>query len=365
MKDHDHDDGQEAGVFYGEVKRSRAGIVAAIASVLAALLAGGALTVTVTVDHGPKLPDGTKIVTPAAPTPAPAAPPATAVDGPDADGKFDDALPLDTAAQTQLERMTGRSPAAEIADPLRERGDSPATTTVPGPLAADEIPGCRTRFVRNSSTRGGVTPRIIVWHQTVSRENGESSQNALTALANRPSSGVSWAALIGRSRGLCTYTVPLALKAWTQSNANRFSVGIEVEAVGDEGEYVVGDGRKKLVSVTRYIGHRYGIPMRRGLVRDCRVIRSGIVEHSDLGPCGGGHVDVTLRGVDDVIREAAAGSTSTSTIAKTDRRRCSQIRDWRRAGRPKGGAWERRSVWRRHALERRHLTCSASGVRHA
>lgn len=235
-----------------------------------------------------------------------AAPPATAVDGPDADSKRDDVLPLDARAQDALEDVAedGNGVATELEDPLREDGDTPAGV-LEGPLAAQEFPGCRTAFVNNFSSRGGVAPRVIVWHQTVSRERGQTSQNALTAYANSASSGVSWHFLIGRTNGLCTYSVPLNLKAWTQGNANPFSIGIEVEAYGDEGAYVTGKGKAKLLAVTRRLGKRFGIPMRRAVVVNCRVVKSGILEHVDLGACGGGHIDVTLSGVDELIAELA------------------------------------------------------------
>lgn len=230
----------------------------------------------------------------------PAAPPATAIDGPDRDTKRDDALPLAPAAQAELERgatATDRpgDTHRELADPLREY-DDPSTSApgvLQGPLAAQEFPGCRTRFVRNFSSRNGATPRIIVWHQTVSRDRpGRADQDGLTALANSPRSSVSWHLLIGGRDGLCTFNVPLHMKAWTQANANPFSLGIEVQAFGDEPSYVSGPGKARLLAVTRELGRRYSIPMRRGLVQNCRPVRSGIVEHYDLGVCGGGHVDV-------------------------------------------------------------------------
>lgn len=263
--------------------------------------------------------DTTTIVQP--PTQAPAE---IKVDGADADRKADDTIKLDDEAQEQLEDTIDENiPAGELADPLVEPGDVQEPTE--GPLAAQETPGCRTAFVRNQSSRNGVTPRVIVWHQTVSRENGTSSQNALTAYANSASSGVSWHYLIGRTQGRCTYSVPLTMKAWTQGNANPFSVGIEVEAYGDEGAYVVGDGKKKLLAVTRYIGKRYGIPMRRGAVSNCRVVRSGIVEHDDLGVCGGGHVDVTLSGVNGLIRAAARSGPTKKPNTKAERRACGSL----------------------------------------
>ncbi len=242
------------------------------------------------------------------------------VDGPDPDTKPDDTITLGPQSQELLQDNLAKpaeaTPEGELEAaplgagagvPLRDAGP---IVTQEGPLAAQELPGCRTRFVGNSSSRNGSVPGVIVWHQTVSRENGLSSQNALTAMAARASSGVSWHALVGRSRGLCTFTVPLNLKAWTQGNANPVAIGIEVEAVGDEGTYVTGAGKAKLIQITRFMGKRYAIPMQHGKVTfdsNCRptVTRKGIVEHSELGRCGGGHSDVTLSGVPQVIAEAA------------------------------------------------------------
>ncbi len=333
--------------------------LAAIAAFLAVLAGGGTIAVTLQPDD-------------------PTAPPATIttkVDGPDADRKADDTIVLAPAAKAELGRVATATDApgdthAELAEPLREDDDGPAVLNE-GPLAASEIPGCRVRFVQNSSSRNGVAPKVIVWHQTVSRDRpGVADQDGLTAFANTRSSGVSWHALIGGIDGLCTYTVPLNLKAWTQGNANPFSVGIEVQAFGDEPRYVEAAGRRKLLSVTRFIGERFGIPMRRAVIVNCRVVKSGIAMHRDLGACGGGHVDVAsskwqrnpaggeLPGWDigPLIREAAAGG-----ITATDRVTCRRLNSWRNAGRPRGGVWERNSVRRKRAMMVRGVTCLAKG----
>lgn len=310
--------------------------------------------------------------------PAVVVPAATAVDGPDADTKRDDALPLSPAAQAELKRAVRASPAAgavlnELADPLRDKVDPSVTApgVLEGPLAAQETAGCRTRFVRNFSSRNGQRPLVIVWHQTVSYDRpGGADQDGLTAMANSPASGVSWHYLIGGTDGRCTYTVPATMKAWTQGNANRFSLGIEVQAFGSEPRYVESAGSRKLISVTRYLGHRFGIPMRRGLVRNCQVVRSGIVEHSDLGVCGGGHQDVTATGagakvrapgwnITPLIAEAAAGA---KPVTAANRRTCQKINAWRRAGRPRGGDWERNSKTRIANLKKRGVTCGTKGA---
>lgn len=260
------------------------GVIAAVAAAIVVVV--GALAAAGVLDRD------TKTVTEAVPIPAAA----TAVDGPDADTKRDDALPLPAEAQEQLlethESEIGSDPAAGGL-----RGTDPTEAgVIEGPLAAQEWPGCRTAFVRNFSSRT-MPIRVILWHETVSRENGLASQNALTARANDPRTQVSWNFLIGRSQGLCTYTVPVNLKAWHAGNANSPAVGIEVEADGTEPSYVTGAGKAKLFAVTRRVASIYNIPLQHAIVRfdsNCvpHVIRPGIAEHRDMGGCGGGHVDV-------------------------------------------------------------------------
>lgn len=309
----------------------------------------------------------------------PAAPPAVAIDGPDADTKRDDALPLDKAAQQALEDAAEATDKpgdthTEFAEPLREPSDKAPAGVLEGPLAAQEFTGCRTRHVANFSTRGNTRARVIVWHQTVSRENGWSSQDGLTARANNPESLISWHFLIGRSSGRCTFSVPLHMKAWTASNANRPTFNIEVEAFGDEPAYVTGAGERKLLAVTRELGRRYRIPMQRGRIvfdADCdpTVVKEGIIEHADLGPCGGGHVDAASTGFQRGARPEALGwriepliaKAATSTaIRPIDRTRCRKLTWWRRHGRPHGEP-ERRAVARRRALAGRRLTCTRAG----
>lgn len=226
----------------------------------------------------------------------------------------------------------------ELADPLREPNDPSRTPPgqLQGPLAAQEFPGCRTRFVSNYSSRNGVRPSVIVLHQTVSRERGLASQNALTAYANRRSSGVSWHLLVGPTNGLCTYSVPLNMKAWTQANANPFSIGIEVERFGDEPTYVQGLGEQKLIAILRELSRRYDIPLRKGKVVNCRVVTKGVIEHSDLGACGGGHADVTPWSTSTLIAKAAASGQASSA---TDVRRCNALRYHRRKVAAGQGYW--------------------------
>jgi hypothetical protein len=291
----------------------------------------------------------------------------THVDGPDADTKRDDPLPLTEAQVDEAEAIEAPGPyGTEIDQPLREPEDPSRTPpgVLEGPLAAQEFPGCRTRFVRNFSSRNGRRPEVIVWHQTVSYDReGYADQAPLIALANRPSSFVSWHFLIGRLDGLCSFNVPLHMKAWTQGNANPVAFGIEVQAYGNERRYVESRGAAKLIAVTRLLGRRFNIPMRKGLVRfdaNCNptVVRRGIVEHSDLGRCGGGHGDVVGKPpsgwiTSNLIRQAAQGSAA---APKNVRVWCRKLDWWRRAGRPSGKALQNART-RKDLIRRRGFRC--------
>lgn len=320
-----------------------------VAVFLALLVAGLALTIVVADDDGDGRPGSVTI----------------RVDGRDRDTVRDERIVLSPNAVKALEAAQAMPaeavPEGELdAITLREADDTDPEGVLEGPLAAQDFPGCRTAFVRNYSSRHGASVRIIVWHYTVSAERGEASQNALTAYANNPRNGVSWHFLIGRSGGRCSYNVPLTQKAWTQGNANPFSVGIEVEATGQEGAYVTGAGERKLLAVTREVGRRFDIPMRRGRVVDCRPVTSGIVTHADLGACGGGHHDIGP--FTDAPRLVAA--LAPPQVTGTDRETCRRLNVYRRdvrAGRKVSAHRRQVNVRRRKALEGRRLTCTAKG----
>lgn len=274
------------------------------------------------------------------------------VDGVDGDSRPDDTIRVPEAAVQRVEAV-GKG---DLSDDLSS-GDSPTQENVP--LATQEFPGCRTQFVRNQSTRTA-TPRLIVWHYTVSADRpGFVDNDALTAMANNPANGVSWHFSIGRSDGNCAYNVPLTQKAWTQGNANSFSVGIEVIALGSEGEYVTGAGRARLLQVTREIGRRLNIPMQRGAVSNCVPTRSGIIRHIDLGACGGGHHDTTpMLGYEGLLSELAGPAKA--AITAQDRVDCRKVKRYAAAANP-SGAWTR-AVRKRQARVHAHGLFCKGGV---
>lgn len=202
------------------------------------------------------------------------------------------------------ETPPGLSPEAAIAAQeeadLLAKGDPLSPLNV---LAAPSQRGCRSQFVKSSSTRGGTKPVWIVSHYTVSGNlPGFRDINALTAYSNNPQNGVSWHYNVDR-QGNCAYTVPETQKAWTQAAANRPSIGIEIVNRGrGDAPLFTKAGLKKYARLLSDIAYRWHIPIQHGKASaDCRVIRKGLLDHNDLGACGGNHFDITPYKIEDII----------------------------------------------------------------
>lgn len=194
-----------------------------------------------------------------------------------------------------------------LADALRSERAAQATTRGPDevpasvPLAAPAQAGCRTALVRNQSSRNGARPALLVLHYTVSSERpGWSDVNAIVSWFDDPRSQASSHYVIDRE-GHCALLVPETAKAWTQAAFNPWSISVEAIGTGREPDYLDGAGLRKLATVFADAAERWGIPVRRGAVSGCRVVRSGIVDHDQLGACGGGHHDIRPYSVDKVV----------------------------------------------------------------
>ena len=229
------------------------------------------------------------------------------------------------------------------------------------PDAAPSQPGCRTSLVANYSSRRGVRPRLFVPHYTASPNRpGWSDVDAIVSIFNQLSFAASSNYVID-NEGNCAYIVRESDKAWTQAAANPVSISVEVVNTGREGTYV-GAGLAKLGRVVSDATARWSIPLQRGKVAGCTVVAPGIVDHHALGACGGGHVDITPYGVDQVIQAAIAyrkahAAKAASAVNVTDRVRCRRLTWWRTHGRPHGLA-ERRAVKRRTLLEQHGVKCA-------
>ena len=226
------------------------------------------------------------------------------------------------------------------------------------PAAAPQQPGCRTRLVGNFSSRNGVAPRLFVPHYTVSSNRpGFDDVNAITALFDRASFAASSTYVIDRD-GNCNYIVREADKPWTQATFNPVSISVEIINTGSERPLFTPSGMRRFARIASDSAGRWDIPVRRGMVAGCRVVRSGFVDHNDLGPCGGGHVDVTPFDVDDLITAVKRHRRNKTVTA----RRCRELTRLRAEAVARRQA-HRRPAWRAAPRERAEALKVALGAR--
>lgn len=215
------------------------------------------------------------------------------------------------------------------------------------PLAAPYQRGCRSMFHNSYGSRGGVAPRLFVYHYTVSPNlPGFRDLLNLTAYAANSRNGVSWHFNIDQD-GNCIYSVAEANKAWTQATMNRVSIGMEIINTGRERPLFTDRGLRRMARVVSDSALRWGIPIRRGAIdrRTCTVTRSGQLDHRDLGACGGGHIDITPFDVDELIKAVRSYRRADTLRA----RRCAELRRIRRSS--TGHRWTAPKIARARALK--------------
>lgn len=160
----------------------------------------------------------------------------------------------------------------------------------PRSLAAPEQPGCKTDLVRNSSSRKGARPALLVAHYTVSENrSGWSDVDAIVSYFDQPRAQASSHYVID-FEGNCAYIVNEAAKSWTQGFFNPWSISIEFIATGKER---VWDERalRRGAKVFAAAAERWGIPVQQAVTRGCEIVRAGITDHDALD-CGNSHTDV-------------------------------------------------------------------------
>lgn len=338
-------------------RRARA-ILATLGTILAA--AGILVTVTVTdngPDHGPDKPRGSVSVTigPAAHRTELELPPAAQAVA--AEQAKQEAAGHEEAAHADLRSEAGVSKADRQASAELKPPGQPTLPAHP-PLAAVHTPGCSTHLVRNFSSRAGAPVLIVVWHYTVSRDNGSAGVLGNVRWFDSPAAQASSTYIIARLSGYCALTVAEASKAWAQAAYNPWAISVEITAMGDEPGYIVqGAGMARAVALARRFHKVYGIPYRRCAVSGGRVTRTGFCDHADLGALGGGHHDIRRRpgssewSVGPILEAAkrADAAAATQPITSSERAACKAVRayrDRRLAHKPKtaGGtaAFERR-----------------------
>lgn len=344
-------------------------------SILAAILA----SVATILGTYASIDDGTKTVVqkagPAA-TATPAATVTTTVNEAPGDGAPTTKIEVPAAAVNEAKIATesdlkDETPAVAVQaapdqlDAIQETVKTVTETKEPLPTAGATagVPGCRTVFVNNQSSREGTRPIWIVLHYTVSGNRpGWSDVNAIVALFNNPDSQASSHFVID-GEGNCAYIVPIEAKSWTEAAGNRLSVGIEVINSGRESQYLAPAGQAKLLSVEHTISARTGIRLGAGSVYPAR---SGIVQHKDGGLPWGGHVDITPYSIGQ--QQALAAAPAKVKITKRDRETCVNVRRYRQRVRdgkkyPLKAKNRRRQAERIKSVHDRRLYCSKGKVK--
>ena len=142
----------------------------------------------------------------------------------------------------------------------------------------------------NHSSRGGAHPCLIVIHATVSHNlRGLGDLRAIGRYFENPAVQASSHVCTDNEGNSARY-VRDHDKAWQCAGYNRMSLGIE-QILPATGAEVTRDLLRETARWVARWSKIYGIPIRKGLCRDGRVLRTGVVRHSELGAYGGGHTD--------------------------------------------------------------------------
>lgn len=186
--------------------------------------------------------------------------------------------------------------------------------------------------VRSQSSREGGRPKLIVLHTT---EGGDSpSGNAdLKGLASFFDGAEASAHVANNVDGHDVRMVADAQKSWAVCNLNPYSLSIEqisFSAFSKE-EWFKRDAQ--LQNTARWVAYwsrKWDIPIRRGMAPNGVILRSGVVQHKNLGAAGCGHSDCgdgyPIRYVRLLARYYAASAAGNHGQAKRLRGRVNRIR---------------------------------------
>ena len=167
----------------------------------------------------------------------------------------------------------------------------------------------------NYSSRGGAAVRLIVLHTA----EGARTYQDLGAFFANPASGVSSHVGIDDTAAVIGEYVPRSGKAWTQANANPYSVAAELCAFAEWGSLEWQSHPQMLANTALWVAEEaeaFGIPITRLSAAQAQDGRSrGVCCHVDLGAAGGGHWDCgPAFPIDDVIAMAESGSNVPAEI---------------------------------------------------
>jgi N-acetyl-anhydromuramyl-L-alanine amidase AmpD len=147
-----------------------------------------------------------------------------------------------------------------------------------------------TRNVRNQSSRHGAKPVLIVLHDTEGANvPGIRDLQGLGDWFDNPKAQAS-SHSANDAEGNDARFVPDSQKAWHVAGFNSVSLGIE--QIGFATQKVWPKAQlQNTAEWIAYWSHLHDIPIRRGEVSGTRVVKPGVVMHSELGTFGGGHHD--------------------------------------------------------------------------
>jgi hypothetical protein len=127
-----------------------------------------------------------------------------------------------------------------------------------------------------------------------------------------PASGVSSHVGIDDTRGEIGEYVRADYKAWTQGNANPYSIAAELCAFAEWSTSTWDNHPAMLTNAAEWVAEecaRFGIPVRKLTAAQAQGGQAGVCQHVDLGAAGGGHWDCGPGfPIDDVIAMAAGGT---------------------------------------------------------
>lgn len=147
-----------------------------------------------------------------------------------------------------------------------------------------------TMWSPHKSSRSGAHPTLIVIHATVSHNvQGLRDLQAIGAWFRNPTAQAS-SHVCTDNEGHSARYVRDGEKAWHCAGYNRMSLGIE-QILPATGAEVTRDLYRETGRWVARWSKMYGIPIRKGAVSAGRVVKSGVVRHSELGALGGGHSD--------------------------------------------------------------------------
>lgn len=132
----------------------------------------------------------------------------------------------------------------------------------------------------NFSSRNGIKPNLLVYHETAGSYLG-----AISWLRN-PVSGVSAMGVLREDGNEFTQLVKVRDKAWTQGAFNSRAVGIENANITSKG-YATEMQLRVCARIFGWLMWQLHIPLR--FARGGN--GAGICRHSDLGSAGGGHTN--------------------------------------------------------------------------